>query len=414
MARGIEGYTGVEDAMVMVRNRLRPRLVAETVPTSDSFGRVSAADLTAPRAVPPFDISHMDGFAVRSDDIHDATEAVPASLKITGESRLGAATRVASRQGGAVRVATGSRVPAGADTVVPIEHAKVEGGKIWVTSSQESGRWVYKTGADVGKRERVLAKGQVIRAQQVGLLLGLGLTRVRVRKRPKVAVIATGSELTDASAPKRGKIRNSHSPYFVSLIRALGAVPVDMGIARDELGEVGRTIRRALARSDFVLTLGGTSVGRADVVVEAISSMGPDLMLHGLRMDRGRVAGIAVVGGKPVLMLPGPIQGAMNAFALFGVRLIDLMSGRDGGRQEVPCTLGTSWEARKRFAEFTKVVYVRVHAGEGMVAEPIAGETESIKVLCDADGYIVVPEAVTQIEKGSVVQVRLLPGFSFA
>jgi molybdopterin molybdotransferase len=411
---GIQRYTGVEDAMATVRDKLRPRLGAETVQTSDSFGRVSAADLTSPVAVPPFDTSHMDGFAVRSVDIRGATGTTPAALEIAGESRLGSAARAALRQGGAIRVATGSRVPSGADAVVPVESAREEGGRISVTSSQERGSWVYPAGADVRKGERVLTKGQVIRSQEVGLLLGLGLTRVRVRKRPKVAVIATGSELTDASAPKPGKIRNSHSPYFVSLIGALGAAPVDMGIARDDLREVGRILRRALARSDFVVTLGGTSVGRADVVGEAISSMKPALMVHGLKMDRGRVAGVAVIGGKPVLMLPGPIQGAMNAFALLGVQIIDLLSGREGGRQEVPCVLGASWEARRRFADFTKVAYVRVHGGQEMVAEPLAGETESIRVLCDADGYFVVPEDVTHIEKGSVVRVRLLPGFSFA
>jgi molybdopterin molybdotransferase len=131
-------------------------------------------------------------------------------------------------------------------------------------------------------------------------------------------------------------------------------------------------------------------------------------------MDRGRVTGIAVVGGKPVLMMPGPIQGAMNAFVLFGVQIIDLMS-RSGSRLlEVDTWMGESWEARKRFPDFAKVVYVKLRSGQETVAEPLSGETESIKVLSEADGYVLVPENVTRMEKGSAVRVRLLPGFSFA
>jgi molybdopterin molybdotransferase len=409
----IEQYTGVDDALWRVREKLRPDQRVQIIQAKDSLGRVSAVDVVSPAAVPPFPTSHMDGFAVRSEDIKGASQAAPVTLRVTGEVRLGAETRRSVGNGEAFRVATGSRVPSGADTVVPAEHARVDGRVIVVTSAQESGRWVYKAGADVRKGERVLAKGDVIRAQQMGLMLGLGLTRVRVRERPKVAVIATGSELTDASSPRPGKVRDSHSPYVVSLVRALGAAPVDMGIVKDDQPEVTRTIRRALQRSDFVITLGGTSVGRADVVGEAILSMKPDLMIHGVKMDRGRVAGVAVVGGKPVLMMPGPIQGAMNAFVLFAVQIIGSLEGSMGRRLELQCRLGENWEARKRFPDFTKVVYVRLDSGHG-IAEPLVGETESIKVLSEADGYVVVPESVTRLEKGSTVVVKLLPGFSFA
>jgi molybdopterin molybdotransferase len=414
LVRNIEQYTGVDDALEQVRRKLYPRRGVETIPTSESLGRVSAVDLASPLPVPPFHTSHMDGFAVKSEDIQSATESAPVALRISGEVRLGAVAGRTVRHGEAVRVATGSRIPSGADTVVPTELAKVEGVMITVTSGQESGRWVYKSGADIRKGELVLVNGQVIRAQQVGLLLGLGLTKVEVWDKPKVAVIATGSELTDASAPRPGMVRNSHSPYFIAIIGALGAIPVDMGTVKDQPAEVARTIRRALSRSDFVLTLGGTSVGKADVVGKAISSLRPDLMLHGIKMDRGRVTGIAVVGGKPVLMMPGPIQGAMNAFVLFGVQIIDLMA-RSGGRLlEVYTRMGESWEARKRFPDFAKVVYVKLHSGQETTAEPLSGETESIKVLSEADGYVVVPENVTRMEKGSAVRVRLLPGFSFA
>jgi molybdopterin molybdotransferase len=408
-----EQYTGVNDALLGIREKLLPGTRVETIQTKDALGRISAADVVSPSAVPPYPTSHMDGFAVRSEDIVGATQIAPVTLRLSGEVVLGAENRRSMGRGQAFRVATGSRVPLGADTVVPVELAVADGSMLRVTSAQESGRWVYRSGADVRKGERVLGKGQVVRAQQVGLMLGLGLTRVRVRQRPKVAVIATGSELTDASSPRQGKIRNSHSPYFFSLVQALGAVPVDLGIVKDDVHKVARTIRMGLRRSDFVITLGGTSVGRADVVGEAILSLKPDLMFHGIKMDRGRVAGVAVVGGKPILMMPGPIQGAMNAFGIFAVQIIGLLEGSMGRGLELRCRLGESWEARKRFPGFTKVVYVKLDSGLE-VAEPLSGETESFKVLSEAAGYVVVPESVTHLDKGSVVVVKLLPGFSFA
>ena len=158
---------------------------------------------------------------------------------------------------------------------------------------------------------------------------------------------------------------------------------------------------------------GGTSVGRADLVGEAVRSLVPDVFVHGIKMDRGRVAGIAVVEGKPVLMMPGPIQGAMNAFILLGARVIGWLQGGERMGVEVSCPLEGQWEARKRFSHFRKVLYVKLVPGDRTSARPLAGDTESIKVLCEADGYVIVPEEVARLAEGSVVRVNLLPGFSF-
>jgi molybdenum cofactor synthesis domain-containing protein len=244
------------------------------------------------------------------------------------------------------------------------------------------------------------------------MLLSIGRTTVRVRSRPKVSLIATGSELTDNLKKAEGKIINSHAPYFLALIGALGCVPVYMGIARDDPVEVARTLRRALSKSDFVLTLGGTSVGRADLVGDAVGSLKPDVVFHGIKMDRGRVTGVAAAGGKPILMMPGPVQGAMNAFVLFGTKIISWLSGNKSLELEVSCRLGSSWEARKRFSHFRKVLYVKLLPSEN-AAQPLIGETESIKILSQADGYVIIPERVTRLERGSVVRVELLPGLSF-
>jgi molybdenum cofactor synthesis domain-containing protein len=355
----------------------------------------------------------MDGYAVVSDDLINASVSSPVRLKVRGSGKLGGAFTLSIKHGEAVRVATGGRLPRASDAVLPIETVDERDGILLVDSPPRRGDHVYPGGGDIAAGETILSAGQAIRAQDVGLLLNLRYSSVRVWRRPTVSVIATGSELTDSEKPPKGQVRNSHTPVFLSLCEAQGCRALNGGVVPDEVVRVRRAISRALAKSDFVITLGGTSVGRHDVVGEALGSLRPSFMAHGLKMDRGRVAGLAMVGGKPVLMAPGPIQGAMNAFILLGIPIIRYLAGTKRRELLVQCTLGQDWIARRRFANFQKVLYVKLVPGEETIAEPLLGETESMKVLAQADGFVWVPEEVDQITKGSKVTVRLIPGFSF-
>lgn len=414
MVRPVKDYSGVDEALAGVKARIRASPVAEFLGTVASFGRISAADVRAPRDLPPFATSHMDGFAVRSEDLKGTSKSRPAKLDIIGQSGLGEAEPKELGRGDAIRVATGSRIPNGADTIVQAELAEIRGSKLLVGTMHDSGAYIYGKGQDVKRGEVVLVRGRPIRSQDIGLLLGLGILKVKVWRRPRVAVLATGSELTDAARPTKGKTRDSHSPVFLQLVKAQGCQPVSLGIAEDEPEAVSAKLRKGLKQSDFVLTLGGTSVGGYDVVGDSVSRLNPDVFFHGIRMDRGRVTGIAVVNGRPVLMMPGPIQGAMNAFLLFGVPLIRHLGGRTGPELTLRSRLSDDWKARRGFVNFQKVVHVRLRVGEGLAADPLSGATESMRVLRDADGYFVVPEGVASLKAGSSVDVNLLPGFSSA
>jgi molybdopterin molybdotransferase len=245
-------------------------------------------------------------------------------------------------------------------------------------------------------------------------MVSLGIREVQVRGRPRVAVLSTGSELTSARRPRKGKTVESHSFVFLRLAQVLGCIAVDMGIVRDEQKALRASLRSALSKSNFVLTLGGTSAGKHDLVVDAVSSLQPDVLVHGLRLDRGRVTGMASVRSKPIMMLPGPIQAAANAFLVAGVPIIAKLSGSKQTGLSIPCVLGAPWVARKKFSDFEKVVYVKLGPGHQTVANPIAGETESMKLLTSADGYFVAPKNVARLEAGDPVEVKLVPGFSFA
>lgn len=406
-------YTPVDVALQGAIQKVKVRRRTVAVSVRDSYGRILAEDVIAPSDSPSFNLSHMDGYAVFADDIRSATQQKPAVLAARGSGRLGEPVTSLSRAE-AFRVATGGRVPAGADTVVPVEDAEDDGRSVRVRVSLPPGSHIYGKGEDVGKGEAILRAGQPVRAQDVGVLVSFGFRRVKVRARPVVSVLATGSELTDSESPARGQVRNSHSPIFLRLIQALGCVAVDGGIARDDPRTIARAVRRVLRDSDFLLTLGGTSVGRRDYVGEAVEALRPEFSTRPVAMDRGRVTGIAVVRGKPVLMMPGPVQGAMNAFILFGKPVIDNLLGKSEGDFVMACEMEEGWTARERFVGFRKVVYVRLTQGRRLTARPLGGETESMKVLTVADGYVIVPENVAKIDAGTAVSVHLLPGFSFS
>lgn len=410
----IEEYTGVKEALKLVTSQLRPNQKIESIDTLQSYGRVLAADLVAPENSPPTSSSHMDGYAVISGDLKGATPSQPSILKVIDSYGPGDISKHHLVSGQAIQVATGAALPTGADTVIPFELAEVKGREVCVGFSPTQGEHVYKPGQDIRRGELILREGHRIRAQDVGIMVSLGFRKVRVRKRITVAVLATGSELTPVNRPRKGKKVESHSPIFLRLAEALGCSALDMGIALDDPKALRHAIDDALAHSDFVVTLGGTSAGKRDLVVGAVSSLRPEVLIHGIRLDRGRVTGLASLKGRPILMLPGPIQAAANAFLVVGVPIIQAIGRYREMGLSLPCVLGAPWEARRKFSAFQKVVYVKLKSGPHAVAVPIAGETESMKLLTDADGYFLVPEDVRMLEKGDRVDVRLVPGFSFA
>ena len=399
----MESYTGLEDALESVLTKVGPLKRTESVKTMESAGRIIAEDVIAQADSPEFPTSHMDGFAIVASD----TKMRRVELKVVGSANPESPFQGAVVKGEAVRVSTGSRVPNGADAVVPVEHANEKGERVTIDGEFERGASIYQAGSDFRKGDTLLRAGSKLRAQDVALLLALRIKEVTVVAAPKVGVLATGSELYDFGNPSPKKILNTHGPMVAILSKSVGCEPLDLGVVPDRKGELARRLENALGANDIILTLGGTSVGRRDYVVTVVKSFGPEVLIHGLKMDRGRVSGIAVVKGKPIVMLPGPVQAAMNAFLLMVVPIVAKMRGGGQATPRLRAKLVKPWKARPRFASFTKVLYVRL-TDEG--AEPLTGDTESITILTRASGYVVVPERISEMPRGTAVDVNLFPG----
>jgi molybdopterin biosynthesis enzyme len=201
-------------------------------------------------------------------------------------------------------------------------------------------------------------------------------------------------------------------------VEASGGIPVELGITTDNIKDIQNKIKLALSQNDIILTIGGSSVGHKDLLAESINSMGqPGILAEGIKLDRGRVTKIAVLKHKPIIILPGPIQGAVNAFIVLALPLIRSFIGLShNNKVTINAHITDKWNARKQFQNFVKILYVHLSASNTNNrnrAKPITGETSNMTVMTRANGYVIVPEKITSIEKENEVQVNLLSGFSF-
>ncbi|MFZ0568327.1 MAG: molybdopterin molybdotransferase MoeA [Nitrososphaeraceae archaeon] len=405
----------------ILRNRI---LHSETIYVRNCYKRVLAKNIVADVDIPAFDSSHMDGYAVKAEDITYASEQAPVVLRLKRDKikpmKAVPSNFILQRQE-AFRINTGEYLPQGANTVVPVEDALATHKKneVRIIRALPVGSFVYPRGRDIKKDHEVMKRGRILRPQDIGLLDSLYITKINVLRRPRVAIMSTGSELTNKKKyVKSGKVLENHSGIISKLVEELGGIPFRMGIVPDDVTKIRNKIEKAISQSmDLILTLGGSSVGEHDLVETAIKSMGvPQIFFHGVKLDRGRVTGAAISKGRPIIIMPGPIQGAINAFIIFAYPIIKLLSGQIVGKPiTLDAKLTQEWNARKRFPNFSKVVYVHLRSKENgeYEADCVPGETETITTFTRSDGYIIVDEKTTCIKPGEKVKVSLLPGLSY-
>ncbi|MET8433388.1 gephyrin-like molybdotransferase Glp [Streptomyces sp900116325] len=405
----------------------------------EAQGCVLVEDVMVEIALPPFDNSSMDGYAVRTADLEGASEEFPAVLTVIGDVAAGSDGLSGDQTvgpGEAARIMTGAPLPAGAEAVVPVEwtdggtgggpadtmrahsHAPQDaGGEVRVHRPVAARAHVRARGSDVQPGDLALRAGSVVGPPQIGLLAAIGRSTVKVRPRPRVVVISTGSELVQPGEELAGgQIYDSNSFALTAAARDAGAISYRVGAVTDDADVLRATIEDQLIRADIVVTTGGVSVGAYDVVKEALSAVGDadepgsGIEFRKLAMQPGKPQGFGSIGPEhtPLLALPGNPVSSYVSFELFVRPAIRALMGlKDVTRPTVRATLKTdsplSSPSGKR--QFLRGTY---DADEGTVT-PVGGSgSHLIAALAQADALIVLPEDVTSAEPGTVTEVILL------
>jgi molybdenum cofactor synthesis domain-containing protein len=414
-------YTSVRASYSKIINAIAIKPRTEIIFTGQGIGRVLWTDIISHTDIPSSNCSHMDGYVVKYSDIQRISQQGPIKLKVVTGRKDDKRKKQSLRRGQTFRVSTGEVLPLMGDTVVPVEYTRFDAndGTILIQKDLAKGSFVSSKGSEIARKDLILNKGHVLRAQDLALVSMLGIRKLKIFKRPRVAVIPTGNELSEEiNDIKRGKILNTNSRVISNLIETSGGAGLDLGITPDNIHKIKDKISRALTQSDIILTTGGSSVGLRDLVAESIDEIGkPGVLVHGVKLDRGRVTGLAALRRKPVIILPGPIQGAVNAFIMFGQPLIRLMLGLQPFIAPfISAKLTEDWNARKKFQNFSKIVYVKMSrsASGEFYASPITGETTDITVLTGSNGFFLVPERSTMLKKGQKVKINTFPGLSFS
>ena len=422
MSRSLSLYHSVKTASTKLNKNIDLEPSFEILNTEMCLGHVLYEDVHSPINIPQNNSSHMDGFAVLHDDIKDISIDSDKIFHSKNEVKLGKIQGLSLKRGCVSRVPTGGSIPKNADTIVPIEYTQMNkaDNSVKILSSFPKWSFISKIGSDIGKKELLFKRRHILRIQDISLLNIVKIKKIKVFKKPTVAIIPTGSELTNnIHDTDSGKILNTNGYIISKLVEYSGGNPIDLGITVDDIQKIQKKIKTALNNYDIVMTIGGSSVGHKDLVADSINSIGkPGILANKVKLDRGRVTKIAALQNRPIIILPGPIQGALNAFIVFVLPLIRRLLGDDLKTKQniINAKLTKTWTARKKFQDFLNVVYVNMYTNKrsGQVkAEPIIGETADISVITKSNGYILVPENINHIKKLQTVKVHQLPGFSF-
>jgi molybdopterin molybdotransferase len=382
----------------------------ELAATADSLGRVLAGDLLCPEDLPPFARSVMDGYAVRAEDTFGASEGLPAYLPLCGEVRMGEQAPPLGPPG-AMKIPTGGMLPAGADAVVMIEHTQLwDAATLEILRPVAPGENVVARGEDLKAGSALLPAGHRLRPQDVGALLAVGLTEVRVRARPRVAIFATGNEIVPPEeTPGAGRVRDINSYSLGAAVSRAGGVPLRQEIVPDSAPRLESRLREALISADLVLASGGTSVGTEDLLAQVMDGLGPPgVIVHGLAIKPGKPVVIAIAQEKPLFGLPGHPTSALLVFDLLVEPLVREMAGLPRRRtRTAPARLERNLRSAPGREDFYRVKLIE-RDGETWAC-PILGKSSLISTLVEADGILHIPPETEGLHQGSRVEVQLFP-----
>jgi molybdopterin molybdotransferase len=394
----------IERARELVLERVEAPLPPESVPITEALGRVLSQDVASADAVPGFDSSAMDGYAVRAADLTDA----PTTLVVAAESRAGHPAQRALQPGEAFAISTGAMVPGGADAVVRVEDAEPGDESVKINVAPKIGANIRRAGEDIEAGATVIAAGTGVDAAVAGVIASVGIGEVECARRPRVTVLTTGDELREPGTPlEPGTIRNSNAYTLAGLIAGAGAELVATRIVPDDREATRRMLEEALG-GDVVVVSGGVSVGEHDHVRPALDALGVEQVFWGVALRPGKPTYFGVQEDTLVFGLPGNPVSAMVTFDLFArPALRALLGAQDRPRPRATAILAEDYAKQPGRAH---VIRCRLELrDDGWHARPTKDQGSHVLTsMLDADAYAIAPTDAGDLPAGSRLEIQLL------
>ena len=386
---------------------------AEVVSVKDARGRYLAEDVIAQEAMPPFDNSAMDGFAVRTQDLESAAEDQPHPLTVIDTLGAGRAANVSLKPNTAVRVMTGAPIPPGADAVVQVEwtnawnaeikRAKaVDGNQVLFFRPPKMGQNIRRAGESVSLGSVALRQGHYLRAVELSLLISIGCESVSVFGKPRVAVLSTGNELVEAGALEPGQIRDSNRPGLLARLTELGFTPVDCGMAGDTPAQLEEKVLYGAAQSDFLITSGGVSVGDFDFTRDVLDKLGT-VSAYQVRVKPGKPQVFGRINDTPVFGLPGNPVSSLVVFEVFVLPALWKMAGRqDPLPSFFEADVAVDFRRKAGRPEFIRV-HLEVKNGRWTATPAVRQGSGVLSSMTSANGFALLDEDMNEVPAGSAI-----------
>ncbi|MGB1981772.1 MAG: molybdopterin biosynthesis protein, partial [Candidatus Kariarchaeum pelagius] len=384
---------------------------SEIISIDQALGRVSVKEIYSPINVPPFDRAAMDGFAVLASDTKGAEENKPVELQIVGKLKAGYSFEKVVHTGESVEISTGAPMPSGTNSVVMVEYSETtEEEKVKLSRSVTPNENTMAAGADIQLGDRILAANRILTSRELALIASIGLSKIEVYKKPKIAVYSSGDEIIlPGKELKLGKLYDINSTAVISMLNENGGDPHFEGVLIDKKEDIKNNIVNSLDNYDMIIVSGGTSAGMGDVLYQVIDEIGPPgLLVHGIKVKPGKPTILGVCNNVPIIGLPGYPASAISIMQLLVIPLTRKLSGLPDidPSSIIKATIKQRLRSSEGRYEFKPMYLFR--GLNNWIAYPVPGGSGAITSVSLADGFIQIPENTHYIPANTDVEIHLI------